>query len=132
MKSRVINKTEERVLFYGLSEGEELQLTAILRGLSEYGAAIHKIGEGFDTGDLLAVVRFPICEDETTRSLIGKTKTAALPMLDRVFADLLRYDAAATPQSGGEYWHLPTEAELTVTEATDPVTADRIRRAKEE
>ena len=34
MKSRVINKTEERVLLYGLSEGEELQLTAILRGLS--------------------------------------------------------------------------------------------------
>lgn len=104
---------------------------AILRGLSEYGAALHKIGEGFDTGDLLAVVRFPILADETTRSLIERTKAAALPMLDRVFRNIRGYYAAALPQSGGEYWHLPTEAELTVTDATDPVTADRIRRARE-
>lgn len=105
---------------------------AILRGLSEYGAALHKIGEGFDTGDLLAVVRFPIPADETTRSLIARTREAALPMLKRVFADMKGYYAAATPQSGGEYWAIPTAAELTVTDTTDPVTADRIRRAKEE
>ena len=105
---------------------------AILRGCSEYGAALHKIAESFDTGDIVAVTRFPIRADETTRSLILRTREAALPMLRRVFMNLRESYAAAMPQIGGEYWGLPTAEELTVTEQTDAVAADRIRRAKEE
>jgi len=64
MKSRVIKKNEERVLFYGLSEGEELQLTAILGGLSVEPRKILPAETAQTLGYLAGSAVFPKNDDE--------------------------------------------------------------------
>jgi len=58
---------------------------AILEDLTEWGASAHFMSESFDTGDLIAVRRFPIhAKQETAWSLEQKTNSAMLALFKKV------------------------------------------------
>ena len=63
---------------------------AILEGLPEWGVSCHFVDEHFDTGDLVAVERFPIDPDtETALSLDSKSQQQLASLFERVMQRLL-------------------------------------------
>lgn len=101
---------------------------AILRGLREYGVALHRIAAEFDSGALLAVRRFPI-GNENLETLLLKIEEQARPMIREIFSDFLSFYRRAEPQSGGEYWQEPSEDATVIRPSTPFSEAERIARA---
>ncbi len=102
---------------------------SILWGHKSSGVTIHKIAEGFDTGDILLQRKFKLDEDETHQTFMEKANlvlTEMLPQLVTGFDDLY---ANAKPQGEGEYWKAPNEADYTVTSDMTVAEADLILRA---
>ena len=63
---------------------------AILEGLSEWGVSCHFVDEGFDTGDLVEVDRFPIDQQaETAFSLDLRSQEQLLALFRRLMAKAL-------------------------------------------
>jgi methionyl-tRNA formyltransferase len=63
---------------------------AILEGLPEWGVSCHFVDEHFDTGDLVAIERFPIDPDsETALSLDTKSQQQLASLFERVMQRLL-------------------------------------------
>jgi methionyl-tRNA formyltransferase len=64
---------------------------ALRRGDSELGFTAHRMDAGFDTGRVLATVRFPVGPDEFGGAVWARVDAAAervlVPALDRVFAN---------------------------------------------
>ncbi len=79
---------------------------AILEGFPEWGVSAHFVDEEFDTGDLVAVERFPIDLDrETAFSLDLRSQEALLGLFQRVVGSALAGDELPrSPQgAGGRY-----------------------------
>lgn len=75
---------------------------AILENCAEYGASVHWVEPGFDTGDLVEVRTFPIGPDETALSLESLTMECLREMFsDFVDARLAGRPIARTPQGEG-------------------------------
>jgi methionyl-tRNA formyltransferase len=71
---------------------------AILEGFAEWGVSAHFVDEDFDTGDLVAVDRFPIDPaSETALSLDLKSQARLYDLFRSVIDDLL--DGRALPRS---------------------------------
>lgn len=82
---------------------------AILEGLREWGASCHFVDASLDTGDLVAVERFPIDPDaETAWSLDVLSQERLLALFERVVGELLAgRELPRRPQGEGRYvtWH---------------------------
>jgi len=78
---------------------------AILEGRAEWGVSAHYVDEDIDTGDLVAVERFPIdAERETALSLDLKSQERLLDLFRRVVDAAGRGDELPrTPQGEGRY-----------------------------
>jgi methionyl-tRNA formyltransferase len=77
---------------------------AIAEGMPEWGVSAHFVDERFDTGDLVAVERFPIAPDETAFSLDLKSQELLYEVFTRVMDAALRGDELPrTPQGEGRY-----------------------------
>ena len=78
---------------------------AILEGLPEWGVSCHFVDEHFDTGDLVAVERFPIDPDtETAISLDTKSQEHLATLFERVMQGVLDGDELPrAPQGEGRY-----------------------------
>ena len=78
---------------------------AILDGLPEWGVSCHFVDEGFDTGDLVEVERFPIDQSaETAFSLDLKSQDHLLRLFERVVEIALAgQELPRTPQGEGRY-----------------------------
>jgi len=79
---------------------------AILERFPEWGVSAHFVDEEFDTGDLIAVERFPIDPDrETAFSLDLRSQEALLALFQRVVgAALAGHELPRSPQGeGGRY-----------------------------
>ena len=101
----------------------------ILRGFKTSGVTIHKIAEGFDTGDILLQEKFNLEKCETHTSFMEKAYEL-LPMMLKALVE--NFDAlyeSAIPQSEEEYWEAPTEEDYTIDEDTSFEKADLILRA---
>ena len=102
---------------------------SILRRDKKSGVTIHKIAEGFDTGDILLQKEFLLDDTDTHKTFMEKAN-AVLPgmieVLVRKFDELYK---SAVPQDEGEYWELPTEEQYTVTPDMTAEEADLILRA---
>jgi methionyl-tRNA formyltransferase len=107
---------------------------AILEGATEYGCTCHHMDEGFDTGPLLKVRRFPI---EPSRETAFSLEQKAQAEMVRLFIDFC--DIA---ESGGPLPSLPQdkskmrymrreefEALKKISPGTDDATIDRYARA---
>jgi methionyl-tRNA formyltransferase len=104
---------------------------AILDGLREWGVSAHFVDEQFDTGDLVAVERFPIDPDlETAFSLDLRSQEELLGVFRRVLEDALaERPLPRTPQAAGSGRYV-SRAELEALRRVEPGDAlDRKLRA---
>ncbi len=102
---------------------------AILWGHKKSGVTIHKIAEGFDTGDIILQKEFEITEDETHGTFMEKANLLVCDMLKMLVSDFDRLYQNAKPQVEGEYWPAPTETDYTVRWDMSFKDADIILRA---
>jgi methionyl-tRNA formyltransferase len=96
---------------------------AILEGASEWGVSCHFVDEHFDTGDLVAVERFPIDpESETALSLDTASQAHLAELFERVMQSLLDGDELPrTPQGEGRYVSREEFEELRVVRPGDDI-----------
>jgi methionyl-tRNA formyltransferase len=77
---------------------------AIAEAMPEWGVSAHFVDERFDTGDLVAVERFPIARDETAFSLDLRSQERLYEVFARVMDSALGGDdLPRTPQGEGRY-----------------------------
>ena len=96
---------------------------AILEGLPEWGVSCHFVDEHFDTGDLVAVERFPIDpHSETALSLDAKSQQQLAALFERVMERLLEgEELPRAPQGEGRYVSRAEFEELRVVRPGDDV-----------
>ena len=102
---------------------------SILRGDKKSGVTIHKIAEGFDTGDILLQEEFEIAADETHKTFMEKANRLLPEMLKKLIEDFYSLWQNAAPQGDGEYWPMPDESQYTVAPDMTVEEADLILRA---
>lgn len=77
---------------------------AIAEAMPEWGVSAHFVDERFDTGDLVAVERFPIADDETAFSLDLRSQERLYEVFVRVMDSALRgEELPRAPQGDGRY-----------------------------
>ncbi len=103
--------------------------TAILRGMTEYGVALHKIAPSWDTGDILLHADFPLTGRENQFELQRACEAAVVPLLRTLPQSIDALWQNARPQIGGEYWKEPTEEERRIPYHASPEDADKTARA---
>ena len=102
---------------------------SILRGDKKSGVTIHKIAEGFDTGDILLQKEFEIAAGETHKTFMEKANQLLPEMLKELTVNFNTLWQNAVPQGEGEYWPMPSEKQYTVTPDMTVDEADLILRA---
>ena len=101
----------------------------ILNGMKKSGVTIHKIAEGFDTGDILLQREFNLTEGETLVTFMDKVYGLIPAMMYELVQNFDKLYDNAIPQSEGDYWEAPTDEDMTVTEDITADIADLILRA---
>ena len=79
--------------------GSMCDAAALLEGRSEFGASLHWMDEGIDSGDLLAVERFPIAATDTVWDLFRRSNEVGLDLVDRKLSQILSGEAVGRAQS---------------------------------
>ena len=101
----------------------------ILKDFSESGVTVHKIAEGFDTGDIILQEKFAVSHTEDLESFTNKFQSLLPGMMKTLVQDFQSLYDNATPQGDGEYWAEPGEQDYTVTADMTFAECDRILRA---
>lgn len=102
---------------------------SILRRDKKSGVTIHKIADGFDTGDILLQKEFLIEDTDTHKTFMEKANALLVGMLETLVRDFDELYKSAVPQTEGEYWELPNEQQYTVASDMTVKEADLILRA---
>ncbi len=102
---------------------------SILQGDKKSGVTIHKIAEGFDTGDILLQEEFEIAADETHKTFMEKANRLLPEMLKELIQNFGSLWQNAVPQGEGEYWQMPDESQYTITPNMTVEKADLVLRA---
>lgn len=84
--------------------GRNLAYHAIMEGAREFGGSVHYMDEGFDTGDLIETVRFPIDHHDTAGDLVRRSHEALAWLFRKHVPALLAGDVPARPQGPGRYF----------------------------
>ena len=88
---------------------------AIMQGATHFGATIHYMDAGLDTGPLIEVQRFPIKPHHTAGDLALRSHRLLLRLFRKHGPTLLQHDLPSAPQQGGTYYRrttLPAYVEL--------------------
>ena len=101
----------------------------ILNNIKEAGVTIHKMAEGFDTGDIIMQRSFELDENDTHETFMQKANSLLSPMITELLGNFENYLENAVPQSEGEYWDCPNEDDYVITPDTDFALANKILRA---
>lgn len=80
--------------------GRNLAYYAIMKNAKEFGATVHYMDEGFDTGDIIEVVRFPIQDSDTAGDLMLRAKNELIELFKKWVPKLLQGRVHAVPQDG--------------------------------
>lgn len=99
-------------------KGRNLCYHAIMNGKKEFGATVHYMDEGFDTGDIIDVWRFDIqpwyTSEDLSRCTLEISKALFIEYLPRVLSG---EDFIRKPNTGGAYYQkMPIEDELYLTD----------------
>jgi amino acid adenylation domain-containing protein/non-ribosomal peptide synthase protein (TIGR01720 family) len=78
---------------------------AILNGEKEYGATLHRIDEGIDTGAILDVVRYPVPRDARFHDVMWLGLAACQTLFERNLSRVLAGDPPAIVQRGASRYH---------------------------
>lgn len=97
----------------------------ILKDLKTSGVTIHKISEKMDQGDILIQEEFKIQPNEDMETLSCKCQMLAKKLMVKLLKNLDFYYDNAIIQGEGEYWHFPTDEEMTF---DGKMTIDEINR----
>ena len=100
----------------------------ILKGVPS-GVTLHKLAEGFDTGDIILQREIPLAYNENLETLTEKVLKIAPEILGKFLNDPETHFKNATPQGEGEYWQEPDDADRTVLSDYTVEQADKILRA---
>jgi methionyl-tRNA formyltransferase len=84
---------------------------AILEQSKTWGVSCHKLDHEFDSGDVLKSHEFPLTPDEDHDSLDLKIQLAARRLSADVSDRFVEYWQRATPQQGGDYYPMWTDAD---------------------
>ena len=101
----------------------------ILKGMKKSGVTIHKIAEGFDTGDILLQREFNLTDCETLETFMEKVYSLIPPMMSELVQNFDKLYSNAIPQGEGDYWEAPTDTDMTITADMTAEQADQILRA---
>lgn len=101
----------------------------ILKGMERSGVTIHKIAEGFDTGDILLQREFALEKNETLVTFMEKVYALLPPMMKELTENFEKLFENALPQGEADYWEAPTAEDMTVREDMTVKEADLILRA---
>jgi methionyl-tRNA formyltransferase len=78
--------------------GSMCDAMAIIEGRPRFGASLHWMDEGIDTGELLAVERFPVKQSDTVYDLFQRSNAAGLELIKTHLADIAAGKTRAQPQ----------------------------------
>ena len=70
----------------------------ILKGLKKDGVTLHKIAEGFDTGDILLQASYKVSSRETLDTLTKKSQKLGIRLVKKLLADFNGFWDNAKPQ----------------------------------
>ena len=87
----------------------------ILKGLKKDGVTLHKIEEGFDTGDILLQASYKVSSRETLDTLTKKSQKLGIRLVKKLLGGFDNLWNNANPQGKGEYWQEPTDSDRTIT-----------------
>ena len=93
------------------------------------GVTVHKIAEGFDTGDILLQREFSLDARETLQTFMQKVYALLPEMLHELVTDFSTLYTNARPQGEGVYLPMPDKALYTFTPQTPFEQTDRLLRA---
>lgn len=77
---------------------------AILENWDHWAVTCHRLTPEFDRGDILAMEKFPLRDDECHESLTLKIQMAAKKLATRIADQIDELWQQAKPQDGGSYW----------------------------
>ncbi len=100
----------------------------ILRN-TESGVTIHKLAEGFDTGDIILQEKISLSDRENLETLTAKIQKTAIELLKKFMQNPLPLFGKATPQGEGEYWHEPDDSDRSISPDDTVEKADLLLRA---
>jgi methionyl-tRNA formyltransferase len=95
--------------------GRDVAYQAIMQEVPDFGASIHYMDAGLDTGPLIEVQRFPIKPHFTAGDLALRSQRLLLRLFRKHIPTLLQRDVPSVPQVGGAYYpkkELPIYIEL--------------------
>ncbi len=101
----------------------------ILQGHEKSGVTLHKIAEGFDSGDILLQREFFLDREETHKSYMEKVSGVLPDMMRELSENFSQLFERAVPQPEGEYWQLPQKGDYTVSYKMSVSEADAVLRA---
>jgi methionyl-tRNA formyltransferase len=105
-------------------------LHAILHGEREYGATLHFMDEGADTGDIISIRRFPLDDKVTARSLYDITTREGILLFKETLPSIIDGSVKGVPQGPGTYsYRSGAIPEGEVDLSWDPNYIDRFIRA---
>lgn len=86
----------------------------LFNGEREGGVTVHYMNPGIDDGSIIAQRRFPIHDDDTVETLIGRSKALGAELLCEVLGGLKRGDVATAPNNAAEgtYYSFPTRTDV--------------------
>jgi methionyl-tRNA formyltransferase len=97
--------------------GRNLAYHAIMEGAPAFGAAIHYMDTGWDTGELIEAVRFPIEPRHTAGDLVRRSHALLADLFRKHVPALLRGKVPSSPQGPGRYFpRRPIDDVVTLTE----------------
>lgn len=89
--------------------GRNLCYHAVMTGAKEFGATVHYMDEGFDTGDIIACKRFEILPEDTAGDLYRKSVDELKAMFKRLVPGLMKGEYLAMPQDRTKAQYYPKE-----------------------
>ena len=86
----------------------------LFNGEREGGVTVHYMSAGIDDGSIIAQRRFPIHDDDTVETLIGRSKALGAEVLSEVLASIERGEVATAPNNAAEgtYYSFPTRNDV--------------------
>ncbi len=86
----------------------------LFNGEHEGGVTVHYMNPGIDDGSIIAQRRFPIHDDDTVETLIGRSKALGAELLSDVLGAIKRGDVATAPNNAAEgtYYSFPTRTDV--------------------
>jgi methionyl-tRNA formyltransferase len=79
--------------------GSMCDCMAIIENRKEYGTSLHWMNEGIDSGDILAVERFPILPHDTVFDLFQLSNTKGLKLIKENLWDIIQGNIKGTSQT---------------------------------